>query len=203
MKILDGMPQADETRNILSIIGGFEAEAVEILKNAGFPSNIKSSAGGLPPCIREILESRCDSAGMPFKKRPLPARIFDVISMLQFFWMVRFFIEEKDTNRALCFMAYGMQAAMKARLRPVEPKVDIGVHRSEQQKKTRAKRNTWHGMSKEEIQKRDESIRADYAKSKLTVNAFAIRHAARKTYLKGSGKHLTAPAIRKVLSPTS
>ncbi len=70
-------------------------------------------------------------------------------------------------------------------------------------KKNRAKRITWAGMTKAEIQTRDEKIRAEFANSKLTEHGFADHHAKRKSYPKGNGQFLSLGAIRKILNQPS
>jgi len=115
--ILDYVPHATEPRptsegyDILTMIDGYENEGRDILK-----------AGGYPLTVREIIYKR-DSQP---KKAALPRQIKDVMNMLTYFNMVRVKIKEKDISFALCFMAYGVQAAMKARIRPVEPFIEIG-----------------------------------------------------------------------------
>ncbi len=67
-------------------------------------------------------------------------------------------------------------------------------------KKRRAKRTTWAGMTKAEIQTRNEELRAKFANGKLTKHGFAVRHAKLKTYKSGNGGHLSWRGILKVLN---
>lgn len=115
--ILDYVPHSTEPRpgsepyDIMAMIEGYESEGREILK-----------AGGYPLTVREIIYRRYAQP----KKELLPRRIKDVMNMLAYFERVRDYMKKNDISYSLCFMAYGVQAAMKARIRPVEPLIEMG-----------------------------------------------------------------------------
>jgi len=118
LDILNPVPHSNEPRaasegyDILAMIDGYENEGRKILKDGGYPLT-----------VNEIMHTRLNEDGLPLGIKSLPRRVRDVMAMLQYFNMVRFKIEEKDISFALCFMAYGVQAAMKARIRHMEPDI--------------------------------------------------------------------------------
>ena len=109
--ILDSIPFAaepgagpSEKYDIFAMINGYEKEAREILK-----------AGGYPLTVKELLNK-------PQKDR----RIRDIMRMLTYFREVRIYISMNDAAGAALSMAYGVRSAMQARIRPVEPLIEIG-----------------------------------------------------------------------------
>lgn len=67
------------------------------------------------------------------------------------------------------------------------------------QSKRASKQRTSGSMTPKERVVRNNSIRADYAKSTLKLNAFALHHAKKGTYEKGNGKKLSKSGIKKVI----
>lgn len=70
---------------------------------------------------------------------------------------------------------------------------------SNSQSKRASKPRKTRNMTPEERDTRNANIRADYAKSKLELTAFAIHHEKNGTYEKGNGKKLSASGIKKVI----
>ena len=114
--------------DVLAMIDGYENEGREILK-----------AGGYPLTVDEIIHDRLNEDGMPLGKKPLPPRVRDVMAMLQYFETVRHYIKENNISFALGFMAYAVQSAMKARIRPLEPLIQIGTSVKAGQNKSHTK----------------------------------------------------------------
>ena len=165
--ILDPIPfvaesgaDSSEKYNVFAMINGYESEAREILK-----------AGGYPVTLKELLNK-------PQGKR----QIRDIMRMLTYFREVRIYIWMNDAPGAALSMAYGIRAAMQARIRPVEPLIEIGKSRSDQQKETRNKRRTWKGLTRKQILTRNQKIIEHYkeASSKsghIKLHGFAVKHA--------------------------
>lgn len=93
-----------EEYDISTMIEHYENEARNILKDAGYPLT-----------IRELLDRQA--------KGRLPRRIHEVKNVLVYFEMVRHYVEKNDISWALYSMAFGVQDAMKARMRPLEPDI--------------------------------------------------------------------------------
>jgi len=180
--ILDPIPSSNGM-DIFSIIQQYEQEGREILK-----------ANGYPLALREMVYSRFDDNMNRLRAKPLPRRIRDVMNMLAYFQTVRFYIKKNVVSDALCFMAYGVQAAMKARIRPVERLIEIGTSTSKKEKQRRSKRQTWGGQTREQLAERNQKIVDHFNRTKLTVSGFAQKHA---------GKYgLSIRTIRLILSKT-
>jgi hypothetical protein len=168
LDILNPVPHSNAPRavsegyDILAMIDGYENEGRDILK-----------AGGYPLTVDEIIHDRFDEDGLPLGKKPLPRRVRDVMDMLLYFDMVRVNIEKKDISFALCFMAYGVQAAMKARIRPQERSIDIGAARRIKQIEIRSKRDTWHGQTRVQLSERNQKILEHFKRTHLTPASFA------------------------------
>ena len=166
--------QSPEQFNVFSLINGYEKEAREVLEAKGYPTDVKS------------LLTSCD------KDR----RIRDIVNMLTYFREVRIYIWMKDAEGAALSMAFAVRCAMLARIRPVEPSINIGESRRQQQKKTRQKRQKWHGLTREQIAARNEKIIAHYERvhakyETIKPNGFAKNYA--KDY------HLGPSQIRNIL----
>lgn len=151
--------QSPEQFNVFSLINGYEKEAREVLEAKGYPTDVKS------------LLTSCD------KDR----RIRDIVNMLTYFREVRIYIWMKDAEGAALSMALAVRCAMLARIRPVEPSINIGESRRQQQRKNRQKRKTCRGLTREQITARDAEIIAHYervhGKNKaITQNSFAEDH---------------------------
>ena len=174
LRIFDCVPHSNEPRamsegyDILAMIDGYENEGCEILKERGYPLNVS-----------ELVDSRFDKNGNSLARKPLPRRIKDVMDMFAYFEAVRSFIQENNISFALCFMAYGVQAAMKARIRPAEDLFKIGASRRRKQKETRDKRKTWNDLTREQISARNQIILEHFNKTRLNPSSFADKHAVK------------------------
>ncbi|MFH1490301.1 MAG: hypothetical protein ABII06_15455 [Pseudomonadota bacterium] len=121
LSILNPVPHSNEPRaasegyDISAMLDGYENEGRKILKASGYPLTVD-----------EITDSRFNEDKMSLRKKPFPRRVRDVMDMFLYFNMVRVSIEKKDISFALCFMGYGVQAAMKARIRPMAPLIEMG-----------------------------------------------------------------------------
>jgi hypothetical protein len=165
--ILDAVPFADKPYNIFNLISGYEAEAIEVLKSSGYPITVKELLK-----IRKIWEDK--------KER----RVRDIVRMLTYFREVKIHIDLNNSEGSALSMAFAIQSAMKARIRPVEPKIEIGKKRSAQQKDNRGKRETWGKKTKEEIEKRNEKIIAAWKEYKLSKNSLLSKNSFAKKYSK-------------------
>lgn len=153
--ILDFVP-ASKGLDVISMIEGYEQEGREILK-----------ANGYPLTLREMVYSRFDENKNPLGEKVLPRRVKDVMNMMGYFQAVRFYINKNVVFDALCFMAYGVQAAMKARIRPVEPLIEIGANHSQTQSKK--------GSTPRHITRNKEIIEK-FKKSPLKISSFSQKY---------------------------
>ncbi len=151
--------------DILAMIHGYENEARNILK-----------AGGYPLTVREILKTRHDKYGESLGKPALPRKIRDTMDMLTYFNMVRNYIQKNEISWALCFMAYGVQSSMKARIRPLEPLYEMGQGFSRSQKNKRGRRQVWNGKTKTQISERNIEILEHFKSTNLSMSSFAEKH---------------------------
>jgi hypothetical protein len=170
-RILGRVPHAPEGKpnseyDILAMIAGYEDQGHEILRAAGYSPN-----------FQKLMRSRFSEDGTPLGKEPLPLKIRDAIEMLSHFHAVRFHLKRNDISWALCYMAYGVQAAMKAKVRPVEPFIESGEKHIQAQRLKREKRQLWRGKTRAEIRARNMTIKEHYARSGLKPNSFAEKHA--------------------------
>ncbi len=183
--VLNPVPHSNEQRvssyNILAMLDGYEKEGRDIIK-----------ADGYPLTVREIIRSRHDKDGEPLDKPALPRRIRDIMDMLTYLNMVRNYIQKNEISWALCFMAYGVQSAMKARIRPLEPLFGMGQEFSSSQKKRRKNRQIWNGKTPGQRSERNIKIVEDFKKSPLNKSSFAEKH--HKKY------QLKPRSIRDILS---
>ena len=147
--------RALEDYPVFDMIIGYENEAREILK-----------AGGYPLAIRELKQ---------IKER----RIQDLERMLTYFKEVRIYIWINDPAGAALSMAYGIRAAMQAKIRPVEPLIEIGKSRRKKQIETRSKRHTWNGQTREQLSARNQKMIEHFKRTHLSRSGFAKKHAAK------------------------
>lgn len=141
--------------DLFSFIDGYEREAYKVLKAKGYPTDIHG------------ILARHDT----------DKQIKDITNMLIHFRAVRIYTQLKDAENAALYMALGVRCAMLARVRPVELSMDIGEARRQQQRTNRAKKKTHKGLTKTEIEFRNEKIISAWKKSKLTEHSFAERQA--------------------------
>jgi hypothetical protein len=87
-----------------------------------------------------------------------------------------------------------------ARAGQIPAKALQGFSNSKTQSERSSKPRAWGNMTPAERKTRDTRIRADYDRSRLTLNAFALRCAKNCAYAKGNGEHLSVSGIKKVLS---
>ncbi len=147
--------------DVFGMMKGYEQEASKVLE-----------AGGYPLTIKELL-----------KQQRKERRVRDIMRMLTCFREVRIYIWMNDPAGAALSMAYGVRAALQARIRPEEPYLKVGRNRSAKQKQTRSKRKTWNDLTREQISARDQKIIAHYKQaheknSAITANSFAKQHAS-------------------------
>ena len=151
LKIDDG--PAYETHPVFDMINGYEDEARQIIAAAGYSPHITDSG--------------------TIKER----RIRDLVKMLACFREVRIHMWINDTEGAAASMANGIRAAMQARIRPVEPLIEIGKSRSKKQQETRSKRQLWNKLTREQITARNRKIIEHHKKTRLTEASFAQKYA--------------------------
>ena len=102
------MKQKEDGYDALALISHFENEARDILKKHELPLDLWE--------IRKIKIIKV-----------LPPIIDDVIEMFFYFSLVRQYIEQNNISGALCCMTYGVQKALRARIRPFEPDMFRGI----------------------------------------------------------------------------
>lgn len=129
----------------------------------------------------DILESR----GYPIKWQELskvlrngehPRQIHDLESMLWHFACVRRAIAENKIEPALWNMALAIQAGMEAKIRPIEPVVDMGEHYGKTQSEKARRPRTRGGMTPAQREARNEAIRRDFQKTRLNVTNFSQKY---------------------------
>lgn len=112
------------------------------------------------------------------RRDELPQQLQDIRDMLGFFSNVRKFVRGNVMAEwAALHMAFAMNAASRAQIRPVEPFVEIGISRSNKQKETRARRRTWNGLTSAEREARDRNIFNHFKRTHLSRSGFAKTHA--------------------------
>ncbi len=164
--ILDPIPfvaesgaDSSEKYDIFAMIRGYENEARKILKAKGYLLTLD-----------ELLDK-------PQKER----QIRDIMRMFTYFREVHIYIWMDDAAKAALTMAYGVRAAMQARIRPVEPLIKIGKSRRNKQKEARGKRKTWKGLTREQMSVRNQKIVEHYKEASknrhIKLNGFAKKHA--------------------------
>lgn len=132
-----------------------EKQAETVLKELGYSGIeevFKLDPSGLKPVVRYIQ------------------------NMLFSFRSSREFILQKNIGLAVYHSMMGVQNAMNANLRGIEPMIARGLAYSKVQSENRSKRQIWGGKTQAEIDSRNRKIIEDFNKSKLTPSSFSIRH---------------------------
>jgi len=125
----------------------------------------------------------------------------DCESLLQEIDFLKTISRRKDTNQDFLlsqFYCLGV-LAQQADIRSVEPAAFQGIAESQINTEKARKTRTRNGMTPAERDERDEIIRADFAKSKVSLESFAKHHAKKDPYKKGNGESLSAPGIKYVI----
>jgi hypothetical protein len=166
-------PELDEFTpkyNLDALINGYEAEARKILEAAGYPSTLNE------------LKS--------MQRENLPDQIRDIRDMFAWFQNVRMWIKDNLAEWAAYHMAFAINAAVRAQMRPIEPIVDKGMNYSYVQSKKAKKKRTVKDFTPEQREKRNKDIKSAFKNWKKTAHSFDIKYARKY--------NLSPSAIRKI-----
>jgi transposase len=164
-----GMPSLSETGvaafTAVNVLAAYEKQAADILKRDGYPPTIEE----LWNKKDELLPDLANGKGL--------AQVYSVFWMLWGLKRVQIDIEKNNADMAVCDMAYALQWATRAQLKPIAGFFEIGKKYSNKQKEIRAKRDKWNGHTKKEIEKIHQEIKSAFASWKKSANAFDIKYA--------------------------
>lgn len=173
---------ADELDELFKQVNTNDKQDLSNLLNA-LANSIKRSLIIFFPDHRELIQDITDTHEAIYARSwadnfyPLGE---GVEALQSIYYVISYFEDSHDfDNTATAIKNYARIASQyhnQKREKENEPFVKAGKKFNLQQKEKRTKRQTWHGLSKEQIEKRNQKIIDKFNNSKLSMNHFAEKY---------------------------